>query len=835
MEATPPTIDDLLVHEPFLRRLAQGLVGNSDLAEEAVQDTWLVALRRPPEHAGNLRGWLGSVLRNVARDRLRRHERARRVHERLGVEQIDARRASLAVGAPRESARLQTIGEAVLALPEPYRTVLLLRFYYDYTRPEIAALLGRPLNTVNSQLLRGLDRLRADLDQRCGSRDAWSAVLLAAAGPGSRWSPFTAGVGRAGRALARAPGLWGAAAVVVTITSLVLWRSTPPRERGEETIVTSNEPAPAPVPAEPATPELARRAAAIPVAGDAGSGADATNPVATAPESPFLDVTVVDRTGASVSGADIQMVVESEWVPRRRAIQGRLVRRGTTDAEGRARIDLEPAAVSRTWPDGPHVALQALAPGRVASTLRTVGLDAVDETTGGVPVRLVVGGPDAVLRGHVRDADGNPLARATVHAGAISSFVPRAADGEGSLALFDYTDQDGAYEIRHLEPGRVSLRVTLKGYVGYETAIDVTDCSSAVHDVRLATGAALVGAVRTPDGRPAAGARVWVQWSDEKALDEVAAGPDGSFALRGVAPGTRRVWAEHATARALCASAVLDLRDGDEHVWEPVLERRESLRLRLVSAEGAPLVGWLIWVMAPAEGWGVTVATDAEGRIELWHLPDGALSAQISPPDAERDPGPRLPVLSIAGLAPSPEERVVVVPPERLDFGAFRGYVVGLSALPPGSFELKVKPSAAPFYVPCPIDPDTGEFEAAEVPPGGYDLYALTPGGLEMLAEIEVFAGQTSDTGALVPAPRQRVSVDWRWPRGDGHAYRLVHEIVSRHGVRDRVIDQGQDVPAGWDLMPGRFGLEVLRGRELLHSQRFDVVEGQPLTLRTGP
>lgn len=196
MDAPPPTIDDLLAHEPFLRQLALGLIGNRDLAEEAVQDTWLVALRRPPAHAVNLRGWLGMVLRNVARDRFRRSERARRAHERLGIERADVYGTGSGGGASAGSPRLQSIGAGVSALPEPYRTVLLLRFYYDRSRSEIAALLDRPLNTVNSQILRGLEHLQAHLERCREHGHARGGTVLPS---GGRWPATLVSMDLAGR------------------------------------------------------------------------------------------------------------------------------------------------------------------------------------------------------------------------------------------------------------------------------------------------------------------------------------------------------------------------------------------------------------------------------------------------------------------------------------------------------------------------------------------------------------------------------------------------------------------------------------------------------------
>lgn len=52
---------------------------------------------------------------------------------------------------------------ALQSLEEKYKTVLLLRFYQDYTVPEVAAILEMPLGTVKSNIRRGLMQLKQKL------------------------------------------------------------------------------------------------------------------------------------------------------------------------------------------------------------------------------------------------------------------------------------------------------------------------------------------------------------------------------------------------------------------------------------------------------------------------------------------------------------------------------------------------------------------------------------------------------------------------------------------------------------------------------------------------
>src|SRR5262245_27991146 len=156
-------LEDLLGHADWLRRLASGLVRGDD-PEDLVQDTWLSALRSPPEPGVPPRSWLAVVLRNFA---LRRW-RGARARERAQAELAAATDALQAAAPALESAHLQRrLAEMVLALEEPFRATVLLRYYDGLSSSEIGAGLGVPPGTVRWRLKEGLRRLRARLEA-CG-------------------------------------------------------------------------------------------------------------------------------------------------------------------------------------------------------------------------------------------------------------------------------------------------------------------------------------------------------------------------------------------------------------------------------------------------------------------------------------------------------------------------------------------------------------------------------------------------------------------------------------------------------------------------------------------
>ncbi len=72
----------------------------------------------------------------------------------------------------------QTLTAAVRALPEPERSVVLLRFYEDLSSTEIAARLEEPASTIRWRVRRALGWLREELDSHhSGGRVHWVALM----------------------------------------------------------------------------------------------------------------------------------------------------------------------------------------------------------------------------------------------------------------------------------------------------------------------------------------------------------------------------------------------------------------------------------------------------------------------------------------------------------------------------------------------------------------------------------------------------------------------------------------------------------------------------------
>lgn len=183
MISNSATIDDLLAHAAWLRTLARRLVRDEATAEDLVQETWLAALIAQPELEG-LGSWLGRVTERLARHRSRGELRRRRREQVAAQDRLT--RTDAEVHEAFEIAR--EFACQVDDLPEPYRTLILRRYYDGYTASELARKEGIPPATVRSQLARARALLRNSW-KRSGDhqemRSIAGLVLLAGISPKS--------------------------------------------------------------------------------------------------------------------------------------------------------------------------------------------------------------------------------------------------------------------------------------------------------------------------------------------------------------------------------------------------------------------------------------------------------------------------------------------------------------------------------------------------------------------------------------------------------------------------------------------------------------------------
>lgn len=138
-------------HAPFLVRTAHRLCGSRAIAEDLVQETFLIAHQKRDTlvDAGDIRGWLYRVMvhrvSHWRRGSMRRDTR----EDKVAVPLVDDETPEDAVARRHQAERVH---EAIALLPLPHREVFVLFELEGQSGADIAHLLGIPVNTVWTRL-----------------------------------------------------------------------------------------------------------------------------------------------------------------------------------------------------------------------------------------------------------------------------------------------------------------------------------------------------------------------------------------------------------------------------------------------------------------------------------------------------------------------------------------------------------------------------------------------------------------------------------------------------------------------------------------------------------
>jgi RNA polymerase sigma-70 factor, ECF subfamily len=164
-----PSFDaEALPHLDTLYRVALRLTGDVAAAEDLVQDTMLKAYRswRQYRPGTNAKGWLLTILRNTFINAYRRRK-LEPVAMDLEVAEPHAVDRAIAEADPEGNFFAQIIDqkviEAIDALPEDFREVLILSDIEGLTYGEIAEAVEAPIGTVKSRLFRARQQLQRTL------------------------------------------------------------------------------------------------------------------------------------------------------------------------------------------------------------------------------------------------------------------------------------------------------------------------------------------------------------------------------------------------------------------------------------------------------------------------------------------------------------------------------------------------------------------------------------------------------------------------------------------------------------------------------------------------
>jgi RNA polymerase sigma-70 factor (ECF subfamily) len=147
--------------------LAVYLLGDREEAEDVTQEVLVRLWRRGSEvDPGRLGAWLSRVTRNLCIDAVR--SRSRTCFTTLTPRDVELVETAADVRpGPEASAQGSEIGSmihgALAELPEPYRSVVVLREIQGLSYGEIGDVLDMPLNSVRVTLHRGRRKLREAL------------------------------------------------------------------------------------------------------------------------------------------------------------------------------------------------------------------------------------------------------------------------------------------------------------------------------------------------------------------------------------------------------------------------------------------------------------------------------------------------------------------------------------------------------------------------------------------------------------------------------------------------------------------------------------------------
>lgn len=608
--SSPLAPESLLAHDDFVRRLARQLLRDAAAADDVGQQAWLAVLRRRAIAEGEPQSWrafLATLVRRLCQRALRR-ERRELARRAVVAAAHDGASPSVAALHAREAQRTRVV-QAVLALSEPYRDVVVLRWFDGLPPRAIARRLALPVETVRTRHKRALAQLARTLDGEAGDRAAWALPLAALAPRAEATATATAAVGGwflPGVLLMSLQTKLVASFLVVAALLCLAWPlwSSPP----------------AAGPEAPGTPPANAIAAA------ASGVADASAAAAQA-----ADPSPAERTaalGADAAAALASLQVTVRYADEQPAVGLQVCVRRSGDDEGRT----SSPPTARTDDRG-VVQFRELAPGRVFATifrgqarwgdgvvlqpgLRT---DVVVQLERGMDLRgIVVDGRDRPVAGAVivvgdwtgSEADelGLTAADGTFSLRGIATHCHVGARGAGFAPspLRQFTTHDGAI---------VQTRIVLEhaAVALHGTVVDADGRPLASAEVRA--GDPEQRGVTLPDGAHAMGWRPESTRSDER----------GAFAFLHL-PAERLPLVVSARGHAPTRLEV-ELSAGREHQVRIVMTRGASLRGRVCDAAGQPVSGAAIQLGDWPDVGHRRVRSSKDGTFALEDLVSGDIEA----------------------------------------------------------------------------------------------------------------------------------------------------------------------------------------------------------------
>lgn len=372
-------------------------------------------------------------------------------------------------------------------------------------------------------------------------------------------------------------------------------------------------------------------------------------------------------------------------------------------------------------------------------------------------LRLVLREPAPTLDGRILDANGGPLANATVTVGESAFEGSGRDESTGSVQRLTPAE-DGGFRALGVQGERVRIEVRARGRAPVVRSVRVGALTPI--EIRVDAGGRITGTVVDAAQKPLAGLIVAATSSLADAADPAPStstltGADGSYELLDTPIGTTAV----SVSRSLLTLATesVQLAPGaiarlDFVVTTPVLQGR------LLDEQGRPWVGMCVrWSDATSAPGHRETATAEDGSFALAVPRPGSVVVEIAAHGA-----PFQPLTITTATSPGPE-LALVLERSRAPSAFLRGSVPGVvrGRGQTASVRVRALGVATPGEAFDLAFVRESEFRIGPLVPGDYEvLFAAPPDRLARVVVRELATGQTRDLGEIGLAQGAFVAVE---------------------------------------------------------------------------
>jgi len=876
MAKDPQTeLEDLLREEPYVRALARVLCASNE--DEIVQQTWLQACAQRPTRIKQPRAWLGRIVRNVAKNLLRREGRNRQREQHAAKRGVAPSSLELMQREERRSGLVKLVD----ALPHDQRAVMVLRYFEGLPPRDIATRLALPVGTVWNLHRRGLDRLRAALDAQTGnSRAAWLLPLLGTsltpmpldlAAPTATALPT--GVLAGSIAMTMKTKLAAVITVAAAIALAVYWPETA---------------LPTPAPAAGAS----NQAPAAATGSTIDDSALANNQTNSEREAAPVTTNTVATTGsvrvtAFYGGEDRSPASNATIHCRRAGADWRVAPMCKTDESGVALFDDLPPGTVIIWgdrvdpgrkveivageivehelvfPDVPGIRgivlnennqpikgaeITAAMPGLVGRDPAVLAITKRDgrfeircppqpsfisaraegyqpskmqfayarnSEAAEVKVQLLPGG--GTVTGTVVDDQNQPIPQAVVCIGDPEIQGLGSIDDRPPAPALVRTGDDGTFRAISIPKGDTPIWVRARDKAPWVSKVVVAEYAATYVRITMQPGGIVRGVVTGRDGTPVPKAEV--MHGDWRDIERVATYTDaqGHYELRGLPHGKVGIRAKHDKDGK--ADHVADLSPRQAVTLDLQLSRGTELAGKVTDQHGEPVVKLHVEATAERtaqhEQWMHYARTAADGSYSIPNCPDGR---PIRVEFSSKKTQPKI----VADFDPRRGPLNVQVERDVVE-GYISGRILGENGQPLADVEVRPRCNQRDMFPRSVVTKADGKFEFGPLPNGKWDMNLV----------------HKSHTGPSIPS--FELAPTGRWEVGDVQMRLGGHAIIKSETVagkdlsfmitdtqsRSRWTIRPADEPVTPLLRPGDYMLQVWGKRSAARAMRFTILGGQ--------